>query len=97
MKIYAAEIIGNQGTGSFSGSFSGNGSGLTGVVASATPAGPNQSVQFNDAGVTSGSSQLTFNKATGQVSGSFIGDGSGLTNVGGGVTKAFVLAMAAAL
>jgi hypothetical protein len=84
-------------SGSFSGSYIGDGSALTGIVASANPAGPNQSIQFNDSGATSGSSQLLFNKATGQLSGSFIGDGSGLTNIGGGVTKAFVLAMAAAL
>lgn len=49
-------------TGSFTGSFIGNGSGLTGIVASATPGGPNQSVQFNDGGVVSGSSNFLFNK-----------------------------------
>jgi hypothetical protein len=73
-----------------SGTFTGDGSGLTGVVASAAPAGPTTSVQFKDGGSTSGSSDFTFNKATGGVtatsfsgsfSGSFVGDGSGLTNV----------------
>lgn len=43
-----------------SGSFVGDGSGLTGI--SAAPAGPNQSVQFNDAGSTSGSSDFLFDK-----------------------------------
>lgn len=52
---------------SFTGSFVGNGSGLTGVAASAAPAGPNQSVQFNDSGATSGSSAFTYNKSTGNV------------------------------
>lgn len=47
----------------FSGSFFGNGSGLTGIVASATPAGPNQSVQFNDVGSTSGSANFRFDKS----------------------------------
>ena len=54
-------------TGSFTGSFIGDGSGLTGIVASATPGGPNKSVQFNDAGTTSGSSNFTFDKVTNNV------------------------------
>jgi hypothetical protein len=75
---------------SISGTFTGDGSGLTGVVASATPAGPTTSVQFKDGASTSGSSDFTFNKSTGGVtatsfsgsfSGSFAGNGSGLTNV----------------
>jgi hypothetical protein len=73
-------------SGSFSGSFEGDGSGLTGIVASASPAGPNTSVQFKDGGVTSGSSQFTFNKSTGGVTavsytGSFKGNGSQITGV----------------
>lgn len=47
----------------FSGSFYGDGSNLTGIVASATPAGPNQSVQFNDGGSTSGSANFRFDKS----------------------------------
>tara|TARA_R110000868_G_scaffold320909_4_gene581920 strand:+ start:2581 stop:4965 length:2385 start_codon:yes stop_codon:yes gene_type:complete len=93
-----------QVDGQVSGSFVGNGSGLTGIVATAIPAGPDQSVQFNDGGATSGSSDLLFDKTLkilkvmGTVSASaFQGDGSQLTNIGGGVSKAFVLAMAAAL
>lgn len=46
----------------FSGSHEGDGSGLTGVVATADPAGPDTSVQFNDGGTTSGSSDFTFDK-----------------------------------
>ena len=61
-------IIATQGiSGSFSGSYIGNGSGLTGVVASAAPAGPNTSIQFNDAGATSGSGAFTFTKSTNTV------------------------------
>jgi len=48
-------------------SFVGNGSGITGITATAAPAGPNQSIQFNDAGATSGSGNFTFNKATNTV------------------------------
>lgn len=51
-------------SGSFSGSFQGNGSALTGVVASASPAGPDTSIQFNDGGTTAGSADLTFNNTT---------------------------------
>ena len=81
-------------TGSiFSGSFVGDGSGITGIVASATPGGSNTNVQFNDSGTTSGSSDFTFDKSSGHVtavafsgsfSGSFVGDGSGLTGISSG-------------
>ena len=54
-------------SGSFSGSYVGNGSALTGISAVAAPAGPNKSVQFNDNGTTSGSSNLTFDKTTNQL------------------------------
>ena len=54
-------------SGSFSGSFQGNGSALTGVVASASPAGPDTSIQFNDGGTTAGSADLTFNNTTNQL------------------------------
>lgn len=53
--------------GTFSGSFSGDGSGLTGIVASATPGGPNQSIQYNNAGTTSGSSMFRFETGTNTV------------------------------
>ena len=43
--------------------YDGTGSLFT-VTAVAAPAGPDQSVQFNDAGVTSGSGTFTFNKST---------------------------------
>jgi len=49
-------------------SFVGNGSGITGITATAAPAGPNESIQFNDAGATSGSGNFTFDKATNTVS-----------------------------
>ena len=51
-----------QVSGSFSGSYVGDGSGLTGVTATSAPAGPDQSIQFNDAGTTSGSGNFTFDK-----------------------------------
>lgn len=53
-----------KATGSFTGSFRGDGSLLTGVVASATPGGPTNSVQFNNAGTTSGSANFLFNRTT---------------------------------
>lgn len=62
------------GGGIFSGSFIGNGSGLTGITASAGPAGLNNSLQFNDGGTASGSSNLIFVKSnnTLQLTGSLI-------------------------
>ena len=45
-------------------SFSGDGSGLTNVSATATPAGSDTQVQFNDGGSMAGDSGLTFNKTT---------------------------------
>jgi hypothetical protein len=54
-------------TGNVSGNyFTGNGSQLTGLTAS--PAGSNTQVQFNDNGVLGASSTLTFDKATGILS-----------------------------
>lgn len=64
LTITGSLITTGGASGSFSGSFFGNGAGLTGVVASATPAGPNKSIQFNDAGTTSGSGTFTFDKTT---------------------------------
>lgn len=49
---------------SFTGSFTGSGAGLTGVVASAAPGGPNKSVQFNQDSATSGSGNFTYNAET---------------------------------
>ena len=46
--------------------YDGTGSLFT-VTAVAAPAGPYQSIQFNDNGVTSGSGQFTYNKITGDV------------------------------
>jgi len=55
--------------------YDGTGSAFT-VTAVAAPAGPNQSIQFNDANTTSGSGNFTFDKNTNTVSltGSFIID-----------------------
>lgn len=96
-------IVTNGITGSVTGSFAGDGSGLTGIIASAAPGGPTSSIQFNNSGSTSGSGQFTFDKFTNKViltgsmevsgsvsgsfSGSFSGDGSGLTGIGGGSSK----------
>lgn len=55
-------------TGSFSGSFTGDGSGLSGITATVAPAGPTTSVQFNDGLNNSGSSDFTFDKTTGMAS-----------------------------
>jgi len=46
------------------GLFLGNGSALTGITATATPAGANTELQFNDAGATGASANLTFNKTS---------------------------------
>ena len=59
--------IGQVSASKFSGSFSGDGTYLTGITASASPGGPLTAVQFRDAGATSGSSDFTFNKTTGDV------------------------------
>ena len=81
-------------SGSFSGSFEGDGSGLTGIVASAdltgttVISGSTQIAELN-AGIISGSVQLDgevfgFTSeivASGSFSGSFVGDGSGLTGI----------------
>jgi len=59
--------IGEMSASKFSGSFSGDGTYLTGITASASPAGPDTAVQFKDSATTSGSSDFTFNKTTGDV------------------------------
>lgn len=56
-----------DGTGSlvvlqYTGSFTGDGSGLTNITTVALPAGPDKSIQFNDNGTTSGSGNFTFDK-----------------------------------
>lgn len=67
-QITGSLIVTNSITGSsFTGSFVGNGAGLTGISATSAPAGPASSVQFNDAGSASGSANFTFNKTTNTV------------------------------
>ena len=81
--------------------FYGDGSGLTGITATAAPAGSNTQIQFNADGVTgadadlawaSGSNALTVTgdiTASSNISGAFFyGDGSGLTNVVASATPA---------
>jgi hypothetical protein len=65
----ASHALGGNGvfSGSFSGSYAGYGGALTGIVATAAPAGANKTIQFNDAGATSGSSNFTFDKTLNQV------------------------------
>jgi len=84
-------------TGSFQGSFTGDGSNITGITATTAPGGNNKTIQFNDNNTaTGGDSNFTFDKTTDtveltgslNVSGSasadfFFGDGSGLTNIVG--------------
>lgn len=62
-----------DGTGSlvvlqYTGSFTGDGSQLTGIVATSNPAGPDQSIQFRDGAVTSGSGNFIFDKNSDSVS-----------------------------
>jgi hypothetical protein len=84
-------------TGSFQGSFTGDGSNITGITATTAPGGNNKTIQFNDnSTATGGNNNFTFDKTTNvveltgsiNVSGSssadyFFGDGSGLTNIVG--------------
>ncbi len=60
---FTGSFIGDH-SGSFSGSYRGDGSQLTGVVASAAPGGPNNAIQVNVAGVTSGSGDFTYDYST---------------------------------
>jgi len=63
VNISGSLIINGPVTGSsFTGSFVGNGSGLTGIVT--LPGGADTNIQFNDGGVFSGSADFTFNKTT---------------------------------
>lgn len=55
-----------DGTGSlitphYTGTFVGNGAGITGITATAAPAGPTTAVQYNNAGSTGGSANFTYN------------------------------------
>lgn len=72
--------------------FIGNGAALTGITATAAPAGNSGDVQFNNAGTTGGSANFTFDgenvtvagniSANGNISGDyFIGNGSLLTGI----------------
>lgn len=70
-------------TGSFSGSFAGDGSSLTGVGSSGIFAKTGSSYNTtNDLEITG--SLIITNGVSGSFSGSFFGDGSGLSGVGGG-------------
>ena len=56
-----------DGTGSmvvlqYTGSFTGDGSGLTGIIS--TPSAPNRSIQYNNGGTFGGSSTFTFDSST---------------------------------
>jgi len=62
--------------------FIGNGSSLTGVTAS--PAGSNTQIQFNNAGAFDGNSTFTINTATGVLAApNFSGNGASLTSITG--------------
>jgi hypothetical protein len=59
-----------DGTGSlvilqYTGSFAGDGSGLTGITV--TPSGPDKAIQFNDGGFISGSNAFLFDKISNNV------------------------------
>ena len=59
--------------------FFGNGSALTGIVATATPGGANTQIQFNQAGVLAGDAGMTYTYTTGNVNLSTV---SGNVNMG---------------
>lgn len=64
--------------------FIGNGSALTGVTASVTPAGANTQIQFNDSGALGANSNFTINTTTGVLSAtSFSGNGANLSSITG--------------
>jgi hypothetical protein len=85
-------------TGNVSGNyFIGNGSQLTGIVATASPAGNTNEVQFNGGGFTAASANFTFNGTSATVVGNitgnyFIGNGSQLTGLPAGYANADVAA-----
>lgn len=66
-ELNSIRVSGTVSASIFSGSHVGDGSGLTGIVASATPSGPDQSIQFRDNSSVSGSSNFRFDKATNTV------------------------------
>jgi len=61
--------------------FVGDGSLLTGITATASPGGASGQLQFNNAGVTSGTAGITYNPATAEVS--FTGNVIGFNGVSG--------------
>jgi hypothetical protein len=75
--IASGSVIGLSGfTGSFSGSFVGDGSGLTGLPVAA-------SINTGSFATTASFNTFTSSYTTGSFTGSFVGDGSGLTGVPG--------------
>jgi hypothetical protein len=92
------EVTGSiTSTEGFTGSFQGDGSGLTGITAA--PAGPDKSIQFNDAGATSGSGDFTFDKSlniayltgslevTNGITGSLYGTATSASYINGSIIK----------
>ena len=80
-----------QGTASasiFSGSFVGDGSGLTGITATASPAGTNTQVQFNNSGVLGASSNFTYDGTTLNLAYTGTNDLLRLTSTDGGALSA---------
>ena len=84
--LFSGGAAGNGFTGSFTGSFFGDGSQLTNISVAQTASGTPNSVQFRDGSntVASGSSNFTFLKASNSLSlsGSLTVSGSGLSNTG---------------
>jgi hypothetical protein len=101
MKIFQPNLTGSA-TGSIisasqiSGSFFGNGAGLTGVSAITAPGGPDRSIQYNDAGTIRGSGNFVFDYPifTLFLTSSIQASGSSFNFRGGAVTASIVSASA---
>ena len=83
-------------TGNVTGNyFLGNGSQLTGVVATVSPAGSNTQIQFNDGGITGASANLTFDKTSNVLSTTAISATGNITggniNTAGNVSGNYIL------
>ncbi|CAB4153425.1 hypothetical protein UFOVP623_34 [uncultured Caudovirales phage] len=77
--------VGLNGDGNITAAYYiGDGSQLTGITATATPAGSNTQVQYNDNGATGASANLTFNQTSSTLTvTNIVADGAGLTNIAG--------------
>jgi len=71
--------------------FIGNGSQLTGITTTVSPAGSNTQIQFNDAGSLGASANLTFNKSTNTLNATNVtANGAPLATTGKAIAMAIV-------